>query len=254
MSDNSLIEVIPESIDNAAKNLTDPVTKGIGGTLGDIWTLVFGGISQAAAKKKIRYAYALKQYEEQLKRSIDAIPAEKKVEPNIQVTAQALEASKYCVSSEVLRDMFVKLVSGTMNSDIEPSIHPSFPEILKQMDEKDAKLLIILKSSPALPIMSLGINSKNGGYQPIYKNLLLPYNGLSTIETTISASALERAGLVELSTATAFTNPVPYRPFESLKEYDEVKNKSLLLSSSMHIEKGICQLTNLGKQFTHICA
>ena len=117
----SLIDLpdIPDSVDNAFKNLTDKPTQNAGQTFGDIWYLVFGSISHAADKKRMKYAQDLENYRQELDQSINSIPEDKKIDPSIQITAQALENSKYCVSSEELRSMFVKLISGTMNKDFE---------------------------------------------------------------------------------------------------------------------------------------
>ena len=67
----SLINLVPESIDNAAKNLTDKPTQNMGTTLADIWYLVFGGISQAAEKRKLKYSYALQEFEKELQEKVD---------------------------------------------------------------------------------------------------------------------------------------------------------------------------------------
>ena len=48
---------LPASIDNAVKNLTDKPTQGIGQTLADVWYLVFGGITHAADKRRMKYAH-----------------------------------------------------------------------------------------------------------------------------------------------------------------------------------------------------
>ena len=53
-NNNSLINVeLPDFVDHVAENLTEQVTANAGQTFGDIWFLVFGGISQLAEKKKI---------------------------------------------------------------------------------------------------------------------------------------------------------------------------------------------------------
>lgn len=121
---------MPESVDNALTNLTDSPTKNAGQTFGDLWYLVFGGISHAADKKRMKYAADLEKYRNELSDAISKIPDDKKMEPSFQVTAQALENSKYCVSSETLRTMFVKLISGSMNQNTESLVHPCFPSIL----------------------------------------------------------------------------------------------------------------------------
>ena len=46
---------LPASVDNAVKNLTDKPTQGIGQTFADAWYLVFGGITQAADKRRMNY-------------------------------------------------------------------------------------------------------------------------------------------------------------------------------------------------------
>lgn len=50
---------LPASVDNAVKNLTDKPTQGIGQTFADAWYLVFGGITQAADKRRMKYAHDL---------------------------------------------------------------------------------------------------------------------------------------------------------------------------------------------------
>lgn len=76
--DSSLIKLLelPDSIDNAVKNLTDKPTQGIGQTFSDLWFLVFGGITQAADKRRMKYAHDLELYGQELSQSIAAIPEE----------------------------------------------------------------------------------------------------------------------------------------------------------------------------------
>ena len=157
---------LSDSANNAVTNLTDSVTKNVGQTFGDIWYLVFGGISHAADKKRMKYSADLKIYEQELTQSINSIPADKYIEPSIQVTAQALENSKYCVESEVLRNMFVNLISGTMNKDYAGNTHPSFPEILKQMSPTDAYVIKEFQFSSRKPIVNYKIKQSKGGFIP----------------------------------------------------------------------------------------
>ena len=54
MTDININANLPESVDNAIKNVTDLPTQGIGQTLSDCWFLAFGGISQLAEKRRIK--------------------------------------------------------------------------------------------------------------------------------------------------------------------------------------------------------
>ena len=144
---------LPDSIDNAVKNLTDKPTQGIGQTLSDVWYLVFGGISQAADKRRMKYAHNLELYKQELSQVISSIPEENLIEPNIQITAQALENSKYCIESEELRKLFVNLISKSMDSHYVSNVHPSFAEIIKQMSPIDARILKTLHPKYNFPVV-----------------------------------------------------------------------------------------------------
>ena len=208
MSDNNTSKVslfdfpeVPSSIDNAVQNLTDVPTKNIGQTFGDIWYLVFGSISHAADKKRMKYAVDLESYREELAQSIGLIPENKKVEPSIQITAQALENSKYCVTSDVLRAMFVNLISNSMNADTYSLAHPAFPEILKQLSSDDALLLedIYRSKQSCLPVAKIGLNSEDGGHNVFYENVFTP-NALDFPHArySLSLSSLQRASLISI--------------------------------------------------------
>lgn len=76
---------ITNSIDNAVKNLTDKPTINIGQTFADCWFLVFGGISQKARLREIKYGYNLKIFKNILDDKISNIPAEYLTEPITQI-------------------------------------------------------------------------------------------------------------------------------------------------------------------------
>lgn len=131
---------IPDCVDNAVTNLTDKPTKAIGDTLSDIWFIVFGGISHYADKRKLRYAAELEKMNLELHKEANEIPIEKIIEPDIQIVAPALEASKYCVEKEELRKMYVKLIASSLNNEKAPFVHPIFTDIIRKMSSTDAKL------------------------------------------------------------------------------------------------------------------
>lgn len=131
---------LPECIDNAIMNLTDKPTKSIGDTVSDIWFLVFGGVGQLAEKRKLKYAIELEKYNKELKEKVNQIPNERRIEPDIQIVAPALEASKYCVEKEELRKMFVNLIASSMDSDMVMGVHPIFTDIVSKLSSTDAML------------------------------------------------------------------------------------------------------------------
>ena len=137
----TLIDLVPDSVDTAFKNISDKPTLNIGTTIADIWYLVFGGISQTAEKRKLKYSYALQEFEKELKEKISKIPEDKLIDADTQIVAPALEASKYCIEKEELRRMFVNLISSSLNSDMNNFVHPIFSDIIKQLSSEEAKFL-----------------------------------------------------------------------------------------------------------------
>lgn len=146
MSENSKNNIglinaeMPECVDKALTNLTEQPTKAIGSTVSDIWFLVFGGIGHLAEKRKLRYAIELEKYNKELQEKINEIPKENRMEPDIQIVAPALEASKYCVEKEELREMYVNLIASSINSDKVVSVHPIFNDIIRKLSSMDALL------------------------------------------------------------------------------------------------------------------
>lgn len=252
---------MPESADNAVKNLTDAPTQNIGKTFADIWYLVFGGISQKAEKKRLQYAHDLEKFREQLDQSIDEIPDDKKLEPSLQTTAQALENSKYCVSSEILREMFTKLISGSMNSDTASLAHPSFPEILKQLSPSDALLLqdLFLSSQSSFPVASMGVKIRGNSYQILYDNVFIhPSISLEREQISLSLDSLKRANLISINYNKQISGDNFYNSLKRTPEYSNVSEFAIDYSvdhpnSTSYFKKGLIQLTSLGKTFCSIC-
>lgn len=143
----TVLNTLAEPIANSAKNITDKPTQNIGTTLADIWYLVFGGISQAAEKRKLKYAYDLQEFEKELKEDASKIPKDKLVEPDIQIIAHALETAKYCIDKEELRHMFSKLISNSLSSDYKDEIRPIYIHILSFISLLDVQLLLHLYNS-----------------------------------------------------------------------------------------------------------
>lgn len=233
----SLIDLVPDSVHNAVKNITDKPTQNMGTTLADIWYLVFGGISQAAEKKKLKYSYALQEFENELKNNLNKIPEDKRIEPDIQIVAPALEAAKYCVEKEELRDLFSNLISSSMNEKFSNNVHPVFTKIIMQLSTTDAKLL---KSF-------FGHINK---YTDYYKYTLTSKLNLS--EMILSLSSLESSGLIytDIKDNTfkyATKNELTFNNALDLRKF-HIKVKSQNKEKVFHVH-----FTSLGIMFCRIC-
>ncbi|MCD7863586.1 MAG: DUF4393 domain-containing protein [Lachnospiraceae bacterium] len=257
MSDNhiSLIDLpeVPDSVDTALKNLTDKPTKNIGTTLSDVWYLVFGGISHKADIRRLKYSAELEKYKAELDEAISTIPLEKKIEPSVQITAQALENSKYCVEEPELRSMFSTLIANSMNADYNQKIHPSFAEIIKQMSPLDAKVLRMFKHTNAagLPLCNFRLVADNGGYYELSEKILLNTTLDNAIPYSQALSSLERLGLLSISSDVYLNNDAYYEKFKEHPLYAIYQKQ--FPSKRIDINKGKVAPTLLGRSFIEVC-
>lgn len=135
------MQLLPDSIDTALKNLTDEPTKVIGTLIKDALYLKFGSVSYNADKRRILEQYGLNEFENKLKSCINKIPIKNLVSPDYQTLMLAVDSLEPCLNSEDLRNLFANLISRSCDSNYKPFLHPSFPETLKQMSPFDAKIL-----------------------------------------------------------------------------------------------------------------
>lgn len=253
----SLIDLVPDSVDNAVKNITDKPTQNIGTTFADIWYLVFGGISQAAEKRKLKYSYALQEFEKELKEKISKIPKDKLAEPYLQVVAPALEASKYCILHKELRELFANLITSSLNDEYYKFIHPSFSGIIEQMTPLDAKNIAVFSHKNYHPICHYRVHYKDNSFDDYYKNIFLSNSSEHDLTLqSVSISSLERLGLIEIR----FDEKVKsykYEPFEKTKLYSQLQmdivNNIIPRATNIEIVKGTVELTPYGELFIKSC-
>lgn len=252
-NNTSLINLpeLPDSIDNAVKNLTDKPTLSIGQTISDCWFLVFGGISQLAEKKRAKYTHDLALFKQELETSVSKIPEENRVEPSSQIVLQALEQAKYCVEEPELRKMFVSLLT----SSVEPGshAHPSFSTIISQMSPTDAKMLEIFKRSPQYMICDLRYTiSQTNVFQTLESNIFLSGpNDIPQNIKSISISSLIHLGLLEIPFDQTIEPQSSYEVFKSSDAYHAALEN--YPENELEFEKKLVRLTRLGKSFISCC-
>lgn len=251
----NLIPEIPDDLKNQIyqDSIQNPL-QSVSKTFSDVWFLVFGGISHIADKRKIKYSHNLECYQQELSNEINKIPKDKLIEPDIQVTVQALENSKYCIESEELRKMFVNLISKSINADFSDFIHPSFSEIIKQMSSLDAKIIALFKdgSVPGLPVCQYQLPiSGSISSTTLLEHIFLEIPHKDTFALSVSLESLSRLGLLTISYSEYLHDQTQYEKFLTHTSY---KNLSTYWpAGKIHIKKGIIKLSSLGRSFVKVC-
>lgn len=249
-------EDLPDCIDNPIEEAITPVAKGIGKTLGDLWFLAMGGLSQLAEKKRIKYAAELDEFKKSLEKKVNAIPTENRVEPNTQIACQALEDAKYCADNKDVREMFANLIASTMNSELCNAVHPSYSIILKQMTSEDAKFFQNFIGNSNLPICRFKLQFDNRSFSTLIDYSYFAKKDAKREEVNSNAlilSSLERLGIISLHFDSHIKHTELYQVYV---DSDIFKNFKKLYSADEYkvvLVKGYADLTVLGKNLLDIC-
>jgi len=248
---------LPPSVDKAVENLTDKPTKVIGKGVSSIFSLVFNPINHLNDKQLLKYAHALEVYKQELDEKIAAIPEENLIEePKLQIVAQALEDSKYCIEEPILREMFANLIASASDGTKADIVHPSFSAILKQMSPEDGLVAQKISCRHFFPVGRLKHQKPNldEGYLFLTDNILIPDpSNISEVIPPDSLSNLLALGLIEIDYNQHLVAENAYEPFERFADAGGYKAHVELTDGKMALAKGICQLTPYGRNFAKAC-
>lgn len=252
-------------------------------TLEDWWFVNFGAsLSQQAALLRAEQEANVEKLKSGILDNVSKIEPENIQEPKLNILGPALEASKYYIEDEELRDMFAKLIAASMDKSKNDKLHVSFVEIIKQMNPLDAENLVAI-SNPSNPyfnlIGELKADVSTGGLITYNTNLYLGnMNDHSQQNIGISLSNLDRLGLINLSYQEWSNDEDLYKKFEELVEFKDLsfkidgenaytafiaKNISknsptkkeipIQTISKPRVGMGFIRITDYGKAFSSIC-
>lgn len=119
----------------------------------DLWYTNFG---YKTALKRAEYEAKVESFKQDLLKELSKIPEEKQHKPRLCVAGPAMEAAKYFVEEDSLRQMFAKLIASASDSSKFTKAHPAFVNIISQLAPFEANILqntnILLSPSPCCKI------------------------------------------------------------------------------------------------------
>lgn len=98
--------------------------------------------------------YVLEKTKQKLDAKLKNVLPEKIIEPQPYISVPTIQAICYSADCDELHDMFAALLATSMRQDTHELAHPSFVEIIKQLNPLEAKLLscTALTNRPELPV------------------------------------------------------------------------------------------------------
>jgi hypothetical protein len=179
-----------------------------------------------------------------LEEKLKNISEENIVTPDPSIAVPTIETLRYTGHNDELCEMFSNLLASSMVKTTAPKAHPSFVEIIKQINSDEAKILNSMDRKNSIAIIKIRLydnNSTDNGFAepltnfsslPIVANCSYPELGPSYLEN------LERLGLINLSYDVYCTVPNAYDPIENHPMIRDWKMQAADLNRRFEITRG----------------
>lgn len=243
-----------EAVTEPVNKLLVPLASSAGQTLQDVWELVFGNFGNYVEKKRVVRLKALQDFKQSLEDNIAAIPDDRICEPSLSIVGPALDASKYYFEEPSIREMFAKLVAASVDKQKESMMHPSYPEIIKQMSPLDAENLSYITHQ--VPIAEYCINHKLGGYKTTaLSNVFLENRAqLSDLpQQARSLASLSRLGLILIEYGGTILERNYYTEFYSTPYFKALVSSLTSEEQVAGVIPGRAKPTPFGQAFISVC-
>jgi len=103
-----------------------------------------------------------KDVEKRLTEKLEDVPQERIQTPHPTIAGPALEALRFAVNEPSLRDLYINLLSTSMDVESAYKAHPAFVEIIRQLTPDEARVIEVFVNQGALPLISVNAYSDDG--------------------------------------------------------------------------------------------
>ena len=247
---------------DVASDIVRPTSKSIGENIGLLVDGVFGWLGVWGKKQKIKQDKYINDFKNTLVDEIEKVPPEHLKEPEMYVVGPAIEASKYYYEEAQFKEMFAKLIAASCDDRDNDKISPYFVEAIKQISHKEAMILTLFrdKKTSALPIVNYRLILKTIGEKYYEKYVFIHDNPDNIRKYSVSLINLQRLGLVSLDFQNWLTDNNFYQIYKDNVFFKNTKQEILknienpdFECRDFDIQKGILELTPLGKNFIDLC-
>ncbi|MGO2118467.1 MAG: DUF4393 domain-containing protein [Fusobacterium sp.] len=201
-----------------------------------------------------------REIRESLEKKLKDTPIQNIQTPDIRVVGPTFDGLRYTAQEEELREMYTSLLANSMKRDCSKDIHPAFPEMIKQLEPDEARILEYLSYYPILLKIEVRATKKeNSTYNIVVKN----HSQLSYLKNIENKGKINnyldnlvRLSIIEIPYGIKASSTSSEKEYNILKEsqvVEELKQEIEKNSEKMTITEGIIDLTDLGKSFCKSC-
>jgi len=239
------------------KDVLQPAAKEVGAAL----ETVAKTVQLALAPLKLRiwsYEQIEKYFLPLLAERLQTVAHERIITPDPMVAGPTIEALRYAGHKPSLRELYVNLLAASMDAETARKAHPGFVEIIRQLTPDDARILRLLASREALPLVTIrAIFKQDRGYIEVKRHFSLVGHEAGCSHPELTAGSLDnlcRLGLAEIPDGKWLSKVELYEPLE--KHPEVLQTVSQIEKSGdkePNIERKVFRLTDWGKQFCDAC-
>jgi len=196
--------------------------------------------------------FMVEEFKIELERKLETKKVENIVDANPRIFIPAAQAISYSWDEKEIKELYINLMASDMDCDTKKQVHPSFTEVIKQMDTIDVQVFTLLYKSIVLPVYGLSKKGESGGLSSILDYLLSDDYYLIASESVIikSLNNLERLKLIDISFEQSYTDD---RNYLALKNGKTIVKYSEEYGESLEITEGVIKKTEFGKDFYNVC-
>ncbi|MCD2136426.1 DUF4393 domain-containing protein [Salinicoccus halitifaciens] len=204
-------------------------------TFGAAWDYAFGWVNFASAKKQAIRQKDLEKFLLTIGDNISEIPDENIQEPKLSLIGPALESTKYYIDEKDLRELFINLISRSMDNRYNKEVNHAFVEVIKQLSPIDAYLFKKMNKS-TIPVARYLLKFED--LSSIYlNNYFIIDDMFDSDQTAISLSNLQRVGLINIPPGKPLKKKTFYDPYYNTQEYFDIKSNDSIIKSKEAIDR-----------------
>lgn len=197
--------------------------------------------------------YAIKETTKLLEEKLKDTPINNLVSPEPYIAIPALQAISYSFDSIEIRNLYANLLATSMKKTSKFKVHPSYVEIIKQINPDEAKIIRHICNKSHLPIINITAKYlKENGERIIRKH----YSSIDKIlgiehkeKIPEYIDNLDRLKIIDLTYQQWYTNDNLYLEIETNAKNIYQIPKDCTFKSG----KGTSELSDFGKGFCEVC-
>ncbi|MCY6370662.1 DUF4393 domain-containing protein [Clostridium ganghwense] len=261
MEQNQVAEIATEVLKERSKDIYDDglksATREGGEALQTIVGLFNNVVLYPVKKANITFKYKLEQFEQDLKRKTEKTPSHKLIEPPLAIAGPTLEALKYTFDTKELREMYINLLSTSMNVDTVILTHPAYVDIIKAMSPLDAIVFQRASKMGQIPCSRVTIGFDEKVYINAMPKIFIP-DLLDTENPFLLSSSVEN--LCRLGLLTHSDNTIIGYDYDLFRNHDFVRlqfEKCKAINTEVelkiNINGDVLFVNDFGKNFAKAC-